>query len=483
MKRVLMLGYFFPPSKAAGTFRTLRFVRDLPQFGWRPRVLTVEVSAYPPGDLDAHLLHKVPNEISVHRSMAPPLHRWFKNGLHRLRDLVVGQRRHASQASLEPTNSTPDSVDSAQSSAEPTATRRGTSFTEWIYTLLRTPDIDAGWRMSATLRGFWLIMRHRPQVLYATGGPWTTFLVARDLSRLTRVPLVVDFRDPWAHNPAVRPRGGMLEGVAKRQEASVVRRACRIVANTDVLQETLTQAHGASVGEKCVVINNSFDESDYEMPEPPQADTLTLSYVGSLYGAHSPEPFLRAVKLLLEKYPDTHGRFRVRLVGSGAPRTNQLVLGLGLGDVVEVGAPVPHAEAVKLQRSSQALLLFLTVASDHSTFIPSKLFEYVAARRCIFAVTRGGALQRILKSRNLTSWIYEPEEIEAMADGLQELVRLHERGALPQFDEATVASFSGRAAAAALAAVLDQASGRDVSAMPTRQPNETDLEPAASEAR
>jgi hypothetical protein len=144
---------------------------------------------------------------------------------------------------------------------------------------------------------------------------------------------------------------------------------------------------------------------------------------------------------------------------------------------------VPHAEAVKLQRSSQALLLFLTVPSDHSTFIPSKLFEYVAARRCIFAVTRGGALQRILKNRNLTSWIYAPEQIEAMADGLRELVRLHERGGLPQFDDATVASFSGAAAAGALAEVLDQASGAAVASPPTHPPNESELEPAASEAR
>jgi glycosyltransferase involved in cell wall biosynthesis len=210
---------------------------------------------------------------------------------------------------------------------------------------------------------------------------------------------------------------------------------------------------------------------------------LTLSYVGSLYDAHSPEPFLRALKVMLETYPDKRGRFRVRLVGSGAPRTSQLVLGLGLDDVVEVGAPVPHAEAVKLQRSSQALLLFLTVDSDHSTFIPSKLFEYVAARRCIFAVTRGGALQRILQDRNLTAWIYAPEDIEAMADGLCELVRLHERGALPQFDDATVASFSGRAAAGALAAVLDAASGHASAEKTDRPDRASELEPAASEVR
>jgi len=422
----------------------------------------------------------------VHRSMAPPLHRWFKNGLHRLRDTLLGSRASHHPPSPGVAGRPLDHVEGAPHTASSQggmqASRRP-SLTERIYNLLRTPDIDAGWRWSATLRGLWLIVRHRPDVLYATGGPWTTFLVARDLSRLTRTPLVIDFRDPWAHNPAVRSRGGLLESYARRQEQSVVRCARRIVANTDVLQETLSRAYGVQVAQKCVVINNSFDEADYETSAPSQPEMLTLSYVGSLYEAHSPEPFLRALKLLLDQHPETRGRFRVRLVGSGAPRTSQLVLGLGLDDVVEVGAPVPHAEAVKLQRSSHALLLFLTVDSDHSTFIPSKLFEYVAARRCIFAVTRGGALQHILRNRNLTPWIYAPEDIEAMADGLHELVRLHERGSLPQFDDATVASFSGRAAAQSLARVLDEARGGPLTPAASKPSSESELEPAASEAR
>jgi hypothetical protein len=474
-----MLAYYFPPSKAAGTFRTLRFVRDLPEWGWRARVLTVRPEAYPAADLDINLLHKVPNRTPVVRTAAPPWHRWFKTALLTIRDRLLG-RSGPRQTDAPPASPPADNV----SSMAVASRRRRLSPTEWIYTLLRTPDVDAGWRLPATLRGLWLILRHRPQVLYATGGPWTTFLVARDLSRWTRIPLVIDFRDPWAHNPATRDRGGFLEALGRRQEASVVRRARRIVANTDVLRDSLIEAHGPGIAEKITVIHNSFDAADYETPQPPREETLTLSYVGSLYDAHSPEPFLRALQRLLQEQPELRGSFRVRLVGSGAPRTNQMVLGLGLDDVVDVGAPVPHAQAVRIQRSSHVLLLFLTVASDHSTFIPSKLFEYVAARRAVFAVTRGGALQRILKSRNLSPWIFDPQDLQGMATGLLEVVQQFQRGSLPSFDDATVASFSGREAARSLAAVLDAACGPRAQAGATAGTSDhTELEPAASEAR
>lgn len=482
-----MLGYFFPPSKAAGTFRTLRFVRDLPEYGWRPRVLTVQPRSYPAGDLDAKLLSKVPNEITVHRTAAPPLHRWFKHLLLSMRNLLVGRRQPPDAT----TQSTPGTVASSPPidlvvTAPPTrsGSRHGFSLTDWIYTLLRSPDIDAGWRWPATWRGLWLILRHRPALIYVTGGPWTSFLIARDLSRLTRVPLVIDFRDPWTHNPAARARGGFLEAMAKRQEASVVHQAARIVANTEVLKETLVRAHGPVVDSKCIVIHNSFDAGDYCAPAPPQPELLTLSYVGSLYDAHSPEPFLRALRELLVQHPDLRGRFQVRLVGSGAPRTSQMVLGLGLDDVVEVGAPVAHADAIKLQRSSHILLLFLTVASDASTFIPSKLFEYIAAQRPIFAITRGGALQRILQQRQLTPWVYSPEDLDGIAEGLRSVIDQYETGTLPQLSMEIVESFSGRAAARSLAAIFDSASSRkkftdrhqDATA-------DTEIATAASEAR
>ncbi len=445
MKRVLMLAYYFPPSKAAGTFRTLRFVRDLPASGWQPSVLTVRPETYLANDLDSDLLGKVPASVRVARTPAPPLHRMYKSLHAQAKQWLRPGRTQAALAVAAPTSG----------NATPAA-----GSTDLLYMLSRTPDVDAGWYAWALVRGLALIARERPDVLYATGGPWTTFLVARDLARLTHLPLVLDYRDPWTANPAVIRTGNRFEKWALGMEKTVVRRAHWIVANTDVLRETLITTHGEAVGKRTVVIHNSFDAADYETPEPPRESVFTLSYAGALYDAHSPEPILRAVAALIERRPDLRGRFRVRLVGSGAPRVGSQVRALGLEDVILVQEPVSHAEAVRLQRAAHALLLLLTVPSDHSTFVPSKLFEYVAARRPIFAVTRGGALDRLLRGRQLTPWIYRPEDTDAMVQGLLHLYERHERDCLPQLSDATVRSFSGAAAACALAGVLEAASAR-----------------------
>jgi glycosyltransferase involved in cell wall biosynthesis len=446
MKRVLMLAYFFPPSKAAGTFRTLRFVRDLPACGWTPSVLTVRPEAYPPADLDPALLHKVPAATRVHRTPAPAYHRWYKRTQERLKGLRPGP---APGPAAPPSAAAPGGAPAAPPRLSPL---------DVVYMLCRTPDIDAGWYGFALAHGLGVVLRERPQVLYASGGPWTTFRIARDLSLLSGVPLVLDYRDPWTSNPSVLRHGSWFEDLALRLERGVVRRARCIVANTDVLRETLMETHGDAVGDKTVVIHNSYDAADYADPAPPRSPLFTLAYVGALYDAHSPESFLRALAGLVARRPEVGRKLRVQLVGPGAARTAARVRALGLDAVVDVREPVPHAEAVRLQRAAHALLLFLTVPSDRSTFVPSKLFEYVAARRPIFAVTRGGALERLLRGRQLTPWIYRPEDADGMEQGLLNLLERHERGCLPQLSEPTVRGFSGEAAAQALSGVLEAAS-------------------------
>jgi glycosyltransferase involved in cell wall biosynthesis len=460
MKRVLMLAYYFPPSKAAGTFRTLRFVRDLPACGWSPSVLTVRAGDYLQNELDPALVAKVPATTTVYRAAAPPFHRWYKRGVEAGKSLLRGNRHPAARPGdlskgTVPAGSAPMSAAPPMKSAEARPSFR--SPLDLAYMFCRTPDIDAGWYVPALLRGLWAVARTRPHVLYATGGPWTTFVVARDLARCTRLPLVLDYRDPWTLNPAVVRSGNVFEKLALGFERTVVRRAGGIVANTDVLRETLVRAHGEPIGRKTVVIHNSYDAADFTSPPPPQEDVFTLSYVGAMYDAHSPEPFLHAVARLAGERPDVRARLRVRLVGAGAARVAQRARELEIADVVVVQEAVPHAEAVRLQRAAHALLLFLTVPSDHSTFVPSKLFEYIAANRPILAVTRGGALDRLLRGREITPWIFAPEDIIGIAHGILNLFERYERGTLPRLRDEVVRGFSGEQAARSLATVLDAA--------------------------
>ena len=69
-KNVLIIAYHFPPTASSGTFRTLKFVKYLPQFGWNPIVLTVDSKHEPLEPMDLALLQKVPEGVRVIRTYA-----------------------------------------------------------------------------------------------------------------------------------------------------------------------------------------------------------------------------------------------------------------------------------------------------------------------------------------------------------------------------------------------------------------------------
>ena len=82
--RLLVLAYHFPRSTAAGVFRTLCFVKYLPEFGWQPMVVTISPDdcGYP---CDLALLDQLPkNALVQHTEIRFPddritkLARWIR---------------------------------------------------------------------------------------------------------------------------------------------------------------------------------------------------------------------------------------------------------------------------------------------------------------------------------------------------------------------------------------------------------------------
>ena len=68
-KRVLVVAYQFPPfGSSSGVQRTLRFVQQLPQFGWQALVLTCHPRAYE--EIREDLLGEVPPVTVVERAFA-----------------------------------------------------------------------------------------------------------------------------------------------------------------------------------------------------------------------------------------------------------------------------------------------------------------------------------------------------------------------------------------------------------------------------
>ncbi len=81
MRNVLMMTYYFPPYGIVGGYRPFRFAKFLPEYGWRPIVLTTHGDDPLKRHLDDRLLQQLPPEVIVQRTaswrMALPWRRMF----------------------------------------------------------------------------------------------------------------------------------------------------------------------------------------------------------------------------------------------------------------------------------------------------------------------------------------------------------------------------------------------------------------------
>ena len=66
--RVLFMTYVYPPLAMVGTFRSVRFVKYLPEFGWTPLVVTATPKSLEGLPQDEGLMEHVPDGTVVRRA-------------------------------------------------------------------------------------------------------------------------------------------------------------------------------------------------------------------------------------------------------------------------------------------------------------------------------------------------------------------------------------------------------------------------------
>ncbi|ETX01914.1 MAG: hypothetical protein ETSY1_05535 [Candidatus Entotheonella factor] len=415
MKTVLMIAYYFPPSGVSGIYRTMRFLKFLPECSWRPVVLTLQPDAYEAGEpRDDSWLERLPADLTVIRTTE------FRvlEGLQWLR----GRR---GQAPAVP----------ASAQAAPRLHERREAATSWwqrckdaVTGMLSTPDRQIGWWPPAVWAGWQAVRDHGVSVLYSTGKPWTTHLVGYGLRRLTQTPWVADFRDPWLNNPSSAPMSRLRQAMEARLERLVMRWADVVVANTEVVRQEWLQRYPFLKPDKAVTITNGFDPDEalsHRLPLAPRcssrAPRLTLTHAGSLYAQRYPHHFFVALDRILTRGAVPQDRLQVNLVGSWDTQTSAfLAVHPKVAEVVQLVSQVPHHVYLDyLQQSDVLLLLQPQTASQ----IPAKVFEYMQAGKPILALTPPhGATGDLVQSEGLGR-VCDATDTEAIEQTLETLYR------------------------------------------------------------
>lgn len=445
--RVLFASYSFPPSANVGVFRALRFVSCLPAFGWEAVILASEPEAKT--RLDISLAAKVPSSTVIRRVPIVRTEEVIKNRFH----FLLGLLTRKANSSTNSSKSLPNPLGSAiPLESEDGSANLKNKLKEFFFAI---PDDRVAWKKPAVRAGMELVRAHRPEVVLATAPPFSTMLVAAEIARKAKLPLVLDFRDPWTRVPwGPRNKSKYGQRRAIQLERFCVSQAARVILNTEALKSDFLRHYQEMDAKKFCCIPNGYDNDLLDQVAsmaPARANApscFTILHPGSLYRRRDPTPILHA----LAKLKSAGNEVCFQQLGHCDPvfGLETLAQQLGVTSNLQVCSAIPHQQMLQRMLDVDA---FCLVQPDTDLQVPGKLFEMILFRKPILALTGKGALADIILKFQLGA-VADPTNTDEIARAIVSLTSLDKK--TPRWDD-VLREFDGRKLTEKLSSVLAEA--------------------------
>ena len=287
------------------------------------------------------------------------------------------------------------------------------------------PDPSVTWNLTAIPAAIQIARREGIDAVITTSPPGSVHFVGAAVKRATGARWLADVRDALVANPHRRSdtTATRAKEAANRQVGRLVARyADAITAVSDAIAEEL---EGLSPNGIVRTVANGCDFDDFAGLDYVPAKRFRITHAGSFFGKRDPRPFLQA---LADSGLDAVARF----VGDFRAADRQWAEELGLGDRLELVGYAPRAEALRLQRDSEALLLLVPEAGGRGKGVLSgKVFEYIAAARPILAaVPPDGAAAALIRDTGAGT-VVAPDDVAGLRAALEDLHARFRDGGLP----------------------------------------------------
>lgn len=377
-----MISYNYPPIGSYGSVRSTMLAKYLPATGWLPTVLTVKTDKTRWGSSpEAEGMFPC---VKIVRATFPDLLTFVKDSLDRA-GLLGAQ--------------------SSSPGAETTLAGVGAGGKRLVDRVFRTakkwltfPDRFNLWFPFAFAAGLRELRSGEYDAIYSTMPPIMDHVVASALHRVTGIPWLADYRDPWTDR-GVQDYTPLQQYLMPKIEKRVMAGAAAMVIVSEPLAKRLLEIHGP-LPAGVWYITNGFDPDDYSDRVKESGDgRLSLIYAGMLYGTkRDPAGLIQAAEALIEEGHISPREIVFRFFGPTDPSLFKLKGSLRHPGIMEICGVVQRKEAIAEEMRSNVLLIINWDDPYSALLHGGKVFEYLGARRPVLAWNpAGGVLDRLLE--------------------------------------------------------------------------------------
>ena len=421
MRPFLYISPYFPPDSRVGALRPLKFVRHLPAHGYRPIVLADAPSA----PADARLAAAVPRDVVVVRDYGRSTRR-------RLVTPAIGIG-HAGSSSRRPFGD---------------GSRLRSFFERPDLVPLGPQALDIPHALAAAER---VLDQYDCRAIVVNADPFAAAVAGALLARRKGVPLLLDFRDPWALCSLRRPlRKRWVEASVDQLERFAVGASERVILNTERARRDYAEHYRDLPAERFVCIPNHADPTLTVPPSEPNEPRrrFTLLFAGTLRRFVEGDVLLDLLSEL-KRRGVTAERLALVIMGKAPAEFVHRAAELGLGEWLELEPPVSYLDVpTRLERAD----LLVVLSHRDRQRIPAKVYDYALSKRPLLVVSENPELEE-LAARLGAATVFPHDAIEPMADFVTSKLADRSEGVARDFD------WTSKRATSRLATLLDDAIG------------------------
>jgi glycosyltransferase involved in cell wall biosynthesis len=431
VRTFLLIAPYFAPQAAVGAYRWVKLVRHLVKHGFRAVVLC---GTFPEDIRDLDLLSALPADVVT------------------VDEYVDTRISSAVQAW------------SAWAKRMRPAARPSTSRPiEGLQPFRSLGDRYAVHGFHASQVAIDLARRFDACGVVVSAGPFSAVPVGLRVARSLALPVVLDFRDPYAlhesgANATLDVSSRVRRHIVESAELRWMRAASHVVLNSRNALEAY-RARYEILAEKSSFIRNHYDSELYDPVEQPiePPSRFTILHTGTLRAETRLDDIGAALQRLIERRKLSPRDIVLRQIGRITDYERSQIASMGLSEFIDVVPTIPQRAILGELRQGHVLLSM--VDPRVKLRIAAKSYDYIASGMPIVSITENAEVDELLAHREDNVRL-RPGDVDGLVRVLSEhFDRFRATRALPRHVSAP-REFSSERAAERFAEILERLVGR-----------------------
>jgi hypothetical protein len=253
-------------------------------------------------------------------------------------------------------------------------------------------DSQWSWLVSASVTGFFLVIKYKPVLIYSTAGPPSTHAAAFILKRLFRIPWIVELHDPLVYDSDY-DRSQRYK-FKRWIERSIFRHADAVIYFTEKALESARARNPKR--DNLYVIRPGAPPLDIPEVGYEKKDKIHFGHFGSLGDGRNLSLFISALYELIRENPQWRNKISLDIYGAPLdPISRKSLLEYHLEKIVHEYGRLEYdpltgksgrLQVLEAMRRCDVLLIIHGTDAICEEYVPSKIYEYFFTSRPILGL-------------------------------------------------------------------------------------------------